>query len=54
MQANQSESTLEMLKNAMKVIVADSRYEDRHFLGIFQHFQRTFGLIRLHGNRTSL
>jgi len=34
-----------------KVIVADSRYEERHFLGKFEHFQHTFGLIRLHGNR---
>ena len=42
---------LDLRDKAMKVIVADSRYEDRHFLGIFQHFQRTFGLIRLHGNR---
>lgn len=34
-----------------KVIVADSRYEEQHFLGIFEHFQHTFGLIRLHSNR---
>jgi hypothetical protein len=34
-----------------KVIVADSRYEDRLFLGIFEHFKRTFALIRLHCNR---
>ena len=34
-----------------KVIVADSRYEDRLFLGIFQRLQHTFGLIRLHSNR---
>lgn len=34
-----------------KVIVADSRYEDRLFLGIFEGLKHTFGLIRLHSNR---
>lgn len=34
-----------------KVIVADSRYEEQHFLGIFGHLKHTFGLIRLHSNR---
>jgi hypothetical protein len=34
-----------------KVIVADSRYEDHQFLGIFEHFKHTFGLIRIHSNR---
>jgi hypothetical protein len=34
-----------------KVIVADSRYEAHHFLGIFEHWKHTFGLIRLHSNR---
>jgi hypothetical protein len=33
-----------------KVIVADSRYQDHHFLHIFDAFQRTFALIRLRGN----
>ena len=42
---------LDLRDQEPKVVVADSRYEDRHFLGIFQHFQRTFGLIRLHSNR---
>ena len=42
---------LDLRDGQPKVIVADSRYEDRHFLGIFEHFQHTFGLIRLHGNR---
>ncbi len=42
---------LDLRDHQVKVIVADSRYEDHHFLGIFEHFQRTFGLIRLHGNR---
>ena len=34
-----------------KVIVADSRYEDRLFLGIFERLKHTFGLIRIHSNR---
>jgi hypothetical protein len=34
-----------------KVIVADSRYEEHRFLGIFEHLQHTFGLIRRHSNR---
>jgi hypothetical protein len=34
-----------------KVIVADSRYEDHLFLGIFEGLQHTLGLIRLHSNR---
>lgn len=34
-----------------KVIVADSRYEDHHFLAIFEHLKHAFGLIRLHSNR---
>ncbi len=42
---------LDLRDRQPKVIVADSRYEERHFLGIFEHFQHTFGLIRLHSNR---
>jgi len=34
-----------------KVIVADSRYEDHRFLGIFECLKHTFGLIHLHSNR---
>lgn len=34
-----------------KVLVADSRYEDRLFLGIFERCKHTFGLIRIHSNR---
>ena len=34
-----------------KVIVADSRYEDHLFLGIFEQCQHTLGLIRIHSNR---
>ena len=35
----------------IKVVVADSRYEDRLFLGIFERLKYTFGLIRIHSNR---
>ncbi|MBK6647423.1 MAG: hypothetical protein IPG44_17025 [Anaerolineales bacterium] len=38
-------------RSGRKVIVADSRYEEQHFLGIFEHLKHTFGLIRLHSNR---
>lgn len=34
-----------------KVIVADSRYEEYLFLGIFEHLKHTFGLIRISSNR---
>jgi DDE family transposase len=35
----------------VKVLVADSRYEDRLFLGVFERLKHTFGLIRIHSNR---
>ena len=41
---------LDLRDSQAKVIVADSRYQDRHFWGIFELFQRTFALIRLRGN----
>ena len=34
-----------------KVITADSRYRDRHFLGRFAHCQNTFALVRLQNNQ---
>ncbi len=34
-----------------KVIVADSRYEEHLFLGIFKPLKQTFGLIRISSNR---
>ena len=34
-----------------KVITADSRYRDRHFLGIFAHLENTFALVRLQNNQ---
>ena len=41
---------LDLRDRQAKVIVADSRYQDHQFLGIFEQFQRTFALIRLRGN----
>jgi hypothetical protein len=35
-----------------KVIVADSRHRDRHFLGIFAHLENTYALVRLQNNQT--
>ena len=34
-----------------KVIAADSRYRDRHFLGIFAQLENTFALVRLQNNQ---
>jgi hypothetical protein len=34
-----------------KVITADSRHRDRHFLGIFAHLENTFALVRLQNNQ---
>ena len=42
---------LDLRDGQAKVIVADSRYEDHQFLGIFEHLQHTFGLVRIHSNR---
>ena len=41
---------LDLRDRQAKVIVADSRYQDHQFLGIFEQFQRTFALIRLRSN----
>jgi hypothetical protein len=35
-----------------KVIVADSRYEDRPSLGIFERLKHTLGLIHIPSNRS--
>jgi len=35
-----------------KVVTADSRYRDRHFLGRFAHWENTFALVRLQNNQT--
>jgi Transposase DDE domain len=42
---------LELHDPQAKVIVADSRYEDHLFLGVFERLKHTFGLIRIHSNR---
>lgn len=34
-----------------KVITADSRYRDRHFLGAFADLENTYGLVRLQNNQ---
>jgi hypothetical protein len=34
-----------------KVITADSRHRDRHFLGIFAHLENTYVLVRLQNNQ---
>jgi hypothetical protein len=41
---------LDLRDGQAKVMVADSRYQDRQFLGIFELFQHTFALIRLRSN----
>jgi hypothetical protein len=35
----------------LKVIAIDSRYRDRHFLGVFAHLQNTYALVRLQNNQ---
>jgi len=42
---------LDLCDQEAKVMVADRRYEDHLFLGIFKHLKRTLGLVRLHSNR---
>jgi hypothetical protein len=34
-----------------KVITADSRHRDRHFLGVFAHLENTYALVRLQNNQ---
>jgi hypothetical protein len=34
-----------------KVITADGRHRDRHFLGIFAHLENTYALVRLQNNQ---
>jgi hypothetical protein len=34
-----------------KVITADSRHRDRHFLGLFAHLENTYALVRLQNNQ---
>lgn len=42
---------LDIRDPAKKVMVADSRYADHLFLGMFQWFQNTFALVRIASNR---
>ena len=42
---------LDVRDQEKKVVVADSRYCDHSFLGIFQWFQNTFALVRIASNR---
>ena len=42
---------LDLRDSHRKVIVADSRYEEYLFLGIFERLKHTFGLIRISSNR---
>lgn len=42
---------LDLRDQEAKVLVADSRYEDHQFLGIFERLRHTFGLIRISSNR---
>jgi hypothetical protein len=42
---------LELRDQEPKVMVADSRYEDHQFLGVFERLRHTFGLIRISSNR---
>jgi len=42
---------LDLRDSHRKVIVADSRYEEPLFLGIFERLKHTFGLIRISSNR---
>lgn len=42
---------LDLRDTQPKVIVADSRYEEHLFLGIFERLKHTFGLIRISSNR---
>ncbi len=42
---------LDLRDREPKVMVADSRYENHQFLGIFERLRHTFGLIRISSNR---
>ena len=35
----------------LKVIAIDSRYRDRHFVGVFAHLENTYALVRLQNNQ---
>jgi hypothetical protein len=49
--AAQQVKDLAMRNQRPKVITADSRYRDKHFLGVFAGLERTFALVRLQNNQ---
>jgi len=49
--AAQQVKDLAVRKQRLKVITADSRYRDKHFLGAFADLENTFALVRLQNNQ---
>ena len=49
--AAQQVKDLAMRNQHPKVITADSRYRDKHFLGVFAGLEHTFALVRLQNNQ---
>ena len=49
--AAQQVKDLVMRNQRPKVITADSRYRDKHFLGVFAGLEHTFALVRLQNNQ---
>jgi hypothetical protein len=49
--AAQQVKDLAMRNQRPKVITADSRYRDKHFLGVFAGLEHTFALVRLQNNQ---
>lgn len=49
--AAQQVKDLSMRNQRAKVIAADSRYRDKHFLGAFSDLKNTFALVRLQNNQ---
>jgi hypothetical protein len=49
--AAQQVKDLAMRNQCPKVITADSRYRDKHFLGVFAGLEHTFALVRLQNNQ---
>jgi hypothetical protein len=49
--AAQQVKALALRNQRPKVIAADSRYRDRHFLGAFAGLENTFALVRLQNNQ---
>jgi hypothetical protein len=50
--AAQQVQDLAVHNKRLKVITADSRYRDKHFLGIFAGLENTYALVRLQNNQT--